>query len=475
MPTVVPSNPDAPCEQTDPVCFCDCNCGCSSDDSTGVNGDCEGYSTEETSIRYLNGEIRLDATDIEGTAFCSPWKHTRVYSNQLSTDADVGQGYNWLVFTWPYLVQLDGGAIALVRGTLGSLWFDLVDGVFVGRFCAKTTLVLNSTTHQYTVTLPGGVQLVFNDFVQTTYPQGLFYQQIQPGGVTTTATTYTSGQIGEVQRSGTYAGTTLTESFVYTYTSGQLSSLLLRRQHTTGGSWENIRQALYDYYGSGSSFGSAGDLQRVRIQAYVSGSWSDIDTTAYRYYVTVESNGFVHGLKYVINPLTFARMVGASINPLTAANSVISAWADHYYEYNTDRSVSLTAVEGGTESTTFVYTRNPTAPSDYNDWVGLTVVTLPDGSQIVVFTNKLGQYILTDNNNGGTAKWLNVYQYDSCARRTLHALPSAVSGYTYDPRTNTFYYTLYADIGLIELIEYYTGSGSGGVSLPESSSALIVE
>jgi hypothetical protein len=52
-------------------------------------------------IRYFNGDIVMDVNDL-ASAVGTGWGHRRTYSNQL--DHDYGNGYNWMVESWPHLI-----------------------------------------------------------------------------------------------------------------------------------------------------------------------------------------------------------------------------------------------------------------------------------------------------------------------------------------------------------------------------------
>ncbi len=67
-------------------------------------------------VRYFNGELQYAVPDLSGSGFGFPWGHTRIYSNQLATNYNVGQGYNWMVKEWQYLVQVSATTVQLVRG-----------------------------------------------------------------------------------------------------------------------------------------------------------------------------------------------------------------------------------------------------------------------------------------------------------------------------------------------------------------------
>lgn len=85
-----------------------------------------------------------------------PWQHSRFYSNQPSSSGGLGNGYNWLVEQWPYLIEYDDGSITVVRGTRQALWFDLTCGVYFGRYGAKSTLTHDTTNHLFVLALPTG-------------------------------------------------------------------------------------------------------------------------------------------------------------------------------------------------------------------------------------------------------------------------------------------------------------------------------
>jgi hypothetical protein len=82
-------------------------------------------------IRYNNGELLYSATDLAVGGFGSPWGHTRFYSNRLDFSQDMGQGFNWLVEQWPYLVN-DGDTIIMMKGQSERVWFDESGGGYGG-------------------------------------------------------------------------------------------------------------------------------------------------------------------------------------------------------------------------------------------------------------------------------------------------------------------------------------------------------
>ena len=108
-----------------------------------------------------------------------------------------------------------------------------------------------------------------------------------------------------------------------------------------------VRQVQYTYY-SGEAHGNTGDLKLAQIQ---DGSGNTLDTTYYRYY-TGEANGYVHGLKYVFRPESYARLtaaLGTSIDSISDSAALV--YADDYFEYDGSQRVSETAPDRVVQST----------------------------------------------------------------------------------------------------------------------------
>ena len=165
----------APCCPPEEDC-CDCDDQCS-----------------QKAVRFVNGEVQISVTYLFGAGFGAPWRHRRTYSNQLSTSTDLGNGVNWIVESWPYLIEKSDGSIVMVRGLHSSLWFDLAGGDYVARYGAATTLEHDAANDRFVLTQPGGRQWVFHDFDQTDSPQGLFASMTTPGGEVTEVTSYNRG------------------------------------------------------------------------------------------------------------------------------------------------------------------------------------------------------------------------------------------------------------------------------------------
>ncbi len=416
--------------------------------------------------------MQYAVTDLAARGFGTPWEQRRVYSNQLLdngslTSTDMGNGYNWLVQDWPYLVQGNSGSITFVHGTRYSLQFVYDSGVYTGRFGAKSTLTHDTINHRFILVQPSGEQWIFHDFTQTTDPKGQFLSHRTPGEQTISATAYTAnGHIEALQREVTIDSVTTTEQFAYTYSSaGRVESATLRRK-VDSGDWEDIRRAVYTYYGSSDSNGSEGDLKTVTRQQWNGSAWDSIGVSYYRYWLSGQSNGFAHGLKYILDEASYARMLADAFDPLTANNAQLALYADNYFEYGSNQRVSKEIVFGGSQAFLFSYTESGNS-DDFNHWKMKTTETLPDGNQIVVYTNYIGQVMLKELISGSDS-WIEYHQFDSDSHEILMAEPSAITSYS--DSSADLNVTLKASEGLIHLTEYYppasSSSSSGGTSGP---------
>jgi hypothetical protein len=395
-------------------------------------------------------------------------------------------GNGWVDTQTPYLIEISGtSTLALISNATTAEYFDLVGGVYHPRYFSQLQLAYDSTNHLFKLTDTLGYQVTFDDFSTSlpTLQQGQFESFTAPyGNVMSVISHATDGQIGEMQRSTTSGGNTYTESFLYSYlTSGPnidlLSGVVLREQ-VNSGSWTTIRQVVYAYYDGTTSYGNARDLRTATIE---DAATNVIDTWYYRYY-TGETGGYIGGLKYAFSPASYARLVAAVGDPTTASDASVSAYADNYFEYDSDQRVvteivqglGCTACSGGLGTYTYTYTSSGNSP-DFNAWAVKTVETLPDGNQNTVYTNTYGEVMLIDYEDTGTTQhWDTFNKFDSSGRLILTANPSAVTGYddTYADLLNSVsgnYQFMSDSAGLVQTYDYYTSttatsSTAGGVS-----------
>jgi hypothetical protein len=409
--------------------------------SFGGNPMSTGYS--EAGVRYNDGVIQLDVTDLSSGGISSPWGQERSWTNAANY-APGGYGSGWIVSQLPYLLQQNSGSTLLVvtSGT-NARPYDLSGGVWVARNFMSETLVANSGAQELDFTDTQGDVIRFNDFSSSR--PGLFKSYTDSQGNLTSVTSYTSDNkhVAEVQHSSTVGTTTVTESYQFSYLSapypnaGNLSQVVLRRQ-TNGGSWSTVRQVVYGYYVSTDSHGNLGDLKTATIE---DGSGNSLDTDYYRFY-TGESGGFVHGLKYVFNYTAYARLLasegGSFANVQAASDSTVAPYADANYQYDSSQRVTTAVIAGAGSSTaspaglgTFAYAYTSSGNiAGPNIWAVKTVETLPDGNTWTVYTNAYAEPMLKvyhDSSSG--LNWDYFTEYDSTGRILLQAQPSAVTGY----------------------------------------------
>ena len=227
-----------------------------------------------------------------------------------------------------------------------------------------------------------------------------------------------------------------------------------------------MTQTVYTYYEAGEEFGSLGDLKTATDQVLQGTTWVSVGTTYFRYYINSAGGiGFVHGMKYRINPESFQRLSADpnGFDPLIAPDSVVAQYADVYYEYDLTHSqrVAKCVINGGLLSYTYAYTESSNS-DDYNNWALKSVETRPDGSQLTTYANYVSQTMLTDlasHSGSGAQHWVEYHHYDTNGHEDQHAMPSAVTSYD-DTHANLN--VMLNSSGLLYLTTYYTSTGSGG-------------
>ncbi|MBY0526200.1 MAG: hypothetical protein K2R98_22590 [Gemmataceae bacterium] len=213
---------------------------------------------------------------------------------------------------------------------------------------------------------------------------------------------------------------------------GLVESVTLRRM-VNSGPWDVVRTTEYAYYQNGDAFGGDGDLKSSAIK---DGDGNILDQTAYRYYVG-EAGGFVHGLKYVFNAPSYARLIAAGLDPFASTDSQVSPFADNAYQYDALQRITQLVAQGegcsscsaGQGTFTYAYFTS-THPDGFNFWHTRTTETLPDGSSNVIYTNRYGQEmgrIFTDATTG--LQYFTFTKFDDAGRTILTANPSAVVGF----------------------------------------------
>jgi len=358
-----------------------CECGCNE------------YS--DTPVHYHRGEIRLMTNEVSSNGFGLIWGHARAYSNRLPDNLDFGNGYNWLVTQWPHIEQETASRLCIEFNPDRTYWFETSGSGFQGLYGVEASLTYDDLTDVYTLTFHNGEAWRFGGFAGIALPPGQFQLARTAGGQETAVVAYTaSGRIAEVRRSTSGA----TEAFTYTYATGtdgveRLQEVALRRQ-PEGNDWEDVVRVAYAYYDGATPHGSLGDLKLATRRVYDAGTWIDSETRYYRYYKSGDANGFEHGLKYALEPQSYAQLLADGHTPDTVADATLATYADYYFEYDADHRVTR-EVTHGAAAYTFHRTDRPSPyPAGINEWRLKTTYGRPDGSQLVLYTNELGQPIV---------------------------------------------------------------------------------
>jgi hypothetical protein len=437
-------------------------------------------------VRYFDGQMNVTSTDLGTGGFGALWNQARSWSNGTPPSSNNGTGV--IDTERPYLLRPNGdnSEIVVVSSATNARFYNLVGSNYVPQFFVQDQLTHNTSTGEFVLTDTMGDTIHFWDW---SAGQANQYGQLKSAtdamGNQISVTSYTSnGSVAQMQRSDS----TTTQMYAYTYlaspdpNAGMISNVTLE-QKVGSGSWTVVRQVNYDYY-DGTQNKPYGNLGDLRTATTLDANNHVIDTSYYRYYTSADAGtiGYVHGLKYVFSPQSYARMAADISNPLTATDSQVAPYADDYYQYvPSSQQVSEAVIQGSGCSVctggqgTFTYSYVTSSNSQgHNSWATKTVETLPDGSTNSVYANFAGETMLNVFQNG-SQKWENFYEYDSSGRQILQANPSAVTGYNdayadlLDKNQVSDYGNLSSNSGLLQVTDYYptttaTSTTAGGVA-----------
>ncbi|MEM1210755.1 MAG: LamG-like jellyroll fold domain-containing protein [Planctomycetota bacterium] len=423
-------------------------------------------------------------------------------------------GNNWNVAEWSFLTQRtkDGKVTVMAKIGHDTIWFDKPSGgtTFTARSYAADTYSLthDDVNHRFTLvdrTSSGTETYVFHDFddslTASNTPWGSLISMTDTNGYTCTVTAYYDQYF--ISNLRTVRGAS-TFDLTYTYlTTGQNTGYFdhVTMTEDTGSGPQPIRRLRYEFYDgtTETDYGLQGDLKAAILQQpNGSGGWEDIEVTYYRYYTQsfqAEAGGFPHGLRYVVDPSTYAELVEAGQDPLAGVPSgedLVPYYADMAFTYDERRRVASEVTRncsacgsgGGTgqQGTTLKRERNKNYPpgttSDVrpNVWMWKAFEDSGRGYTQTVYTNRLGQAMLkVKKDKSSTRQWITYTRFDSEGRTILFADPSAVTGYdeslpdlvgNFSPTGYTY---LKPDDGLIRTNTFYasttaTPTAAGGVT-----------
>ena len=453
--------------------------------SAPTSGGAGAASNSSVGVNYADGTVHVNAsTGFGSDGFGLPWSQLLAWTNSEGIVGQGAEGSGMVDGTLPSIQQSGSGGGLMLTATAGNaLWFDPgTGGSFNPKFFYQDKLSADSGSGDYVLTDTSGNVLRFSGFASgNPNSRGQLKSFTDPyGNVTSVTAQDLSGHVGELQRSVTLAGTTTTESWIYTYGTAPgftdlVQNLTLRRKIGSGG-WTTVRQAVYDYYDGTTSGGNSRDLRTLKIE---DASGNVLDTSYFRYYVSGEANGYTRGLKYMVSPQSYARLAAAVSNPLTATDAQIAPYADAYYQYDSSQRVIKASIQGaGCSCTgssglgTFTYSYASSGNADgFNSWKTKTVETLPDGNTNTVYTNYAGEVMLlaykdiSDPANSSLSgkTWMTWAKYDTSGRLIEDAAPSAVTGYddtkadllNFQSGTSTY---LANSAGILDFYDYGTST-----------------
>jgi RHS repeat-associated protein len=446
-------------------------------------------------VRYFDGVVTLSWTDLSSNGFGATWGQTRSWSNGVYNPSDglrplSFNGSGMVDENLPYMTghHGGGGTTYVIISATNAFIFNQVGDTFVPEFFVKDQLI--HVNGEFIFTDTAGDQFHFYDFTNAANDPrwGKFKSMTDAYGNVTVVTGWTlNGQPAEVQRRTPLGqASQVVESYVYSYTGvgGQsLISQVVQRRQVGGGDWSVVRQVVYKYYDgmADTNNGNATDLKTATIE---DAAGNPLDTTYYRYYTTDSATGYKHGLKYVFNSQSFARLAAAVGDPFNASDDTVKPFADNYFEYDGLHRVTKEVAQatgassgstGGLGTFKFDYATSHFG-TDFNTWKVKTTETLPDDnspddvSKNTVYTNGYGEPMLKVYQSGPMShpqQWDTYYQYDNAGRLIKEASPSAVSGY--DDGQPSLNVSLNANSGLITNTDYYssttaTMTTAGGVA-----------
>jgi RHS repeat-associated protein len=449
-----------------------------------------------------------------GCSACSTGNGGLTYESRQST-MDAGYGSGWTdTDELPTLVVARNTDIVIARfGAEQADWFDWnsSEGKYEAHYGAKDTLVHDAANGLFKLTKPDGTCYTFYDADQTDpatgailRPQGGLYQAIAPSGATIEVTEWTAttvqangmfngvhGTIKTVEYKTSPTGQAYQQrEFTYAMTDDSVEHIqsitLEEYDPNSTNHWPAARKITYEYYADGDSYGLPGDLKKIVTQQYENGVASDYDTSdtdyfryyTFRYYT---GTGQEHLLERVVLANSYAKLkADCAAKGLTPEQALeepgdpistiyIGNYTCFYYEYDANARVTSKVVFGQSNQSTFVDSLSAN-DTGYNNWYRKSVETRLDNTTNTVFTNSLGQTLLTDLYDplSQTPHTVTYNRYDDSGHLILTAEPSAIDTdvvtngeYGYDSSQADLDVSFTAD-GLVYETVYYSENTAGG-------------
>ena len=403
-------------------------------------------AASEAGVSYATDASTLSADDLGlGT--------TRSYNSQMgmsSSSGGVGQGWT---LDQPFAMAKDAHTVAIVFSASQSYLFGVSGGAYTPLDWAKETLSADTTHHLLIMTTPAGGVYAFNDLSVGggDARSGQFLSYAAPNGSIecTTATDPNAwNQIAEIQwyaSASAYASKTACQAETFSYDTttgdanfGRLDSIVL--EGYSDGALVNARMVSYGYYGVSAAHGNRGDLESATEQFWDptlnagNGGWSLAGESSY--YYRYDTTG-LNGLTLALTPQEVSTAGGITV-VAGMSDSALQPYASAAFEYS-GRYVTQATVDG---LSTYSYASLPDIGAAFsgggpNIWSTETQETRPDGSTLSVYTNVLGETLLSDLADPATdSHWVTYAQYGTQPFNyglvVLAAGPSAIDTTTCD-------------------------------------------
>jgi RHS repeat-associated protein len=193
-----------------------------------------------------------------------------------------------------------------------------------------------------------------------------------------------------------------------------------------------VRRVTFDYYTTGSSFGTRGDLMSVSAR---DASGSLLESRHYRYTPSASSSL----LQYTFDTDAVRRATAAGLSLATSPNAALAPFATNFYAYDAQNRVirhdsqgtGCSACTGGIGTFTYSYAQSTLPVRDANrDWRTKTTETRPDGTQRIVYSNARNQQILEviRTIDGGVTRQQGTYtRYDARGQAIWNVSPEAIT------------------------------------------------
>ncbi len=422
------SSSSGPFYGTTPICLCCCDC------YDGMGGVDKGLT--DNPVRAFDGIPVVSVEGISGRGLNIPFGLEMAWG-PAGGSGTVGAG--WVLHDLARLqTAAYPGEITYVAGPNQIEVFVATEtlDVWKGAYYVRSTLVFDSMTDLYTMTMPDGSQRVFDD-------EGYLTIIRSAGGV----------ELG-VAGGATVSDVTGTDfRYGFDWADGRISTVT---QYVTRDTVESaVRRTKFTYWS-----GSPAKLQSVTNEdPPLPGDteWQRCEKTFFTY----------HGddlLKHVLRDASLRRMVSAGISMETPEE--IAAITEEQYDTYADEKftwdgtkVQTEATHGGQYLWEFAYGTSGYTDSDPNVWSNNTVVTRPDGSVETLFFNQAGSVLLRQVDKDGQKWWPVCQRFDDRMRVIEVISAAAISEVDPDPLDPEGLITFNADVGLIRGFSYDDDAG----------------